>query len=382
VPAGKTPPAKAAAAKTAAAKPAAAKAAPVKSATAKTATAKTATGKTSTAKAAVAKAPVAKAPVAKAAVSKTSATPAARAEKPAPARRSSTRPRPKPAPAVDTPAVDTPAESPVVEDVTLATAGATTVEEPAAEVVEPRRSWLRRLPLRRRGLVLAAALVAALSISTVVSRDLAAQAETPQAVSESVSVARALGIESQSSAELSPELAGVRLEELVASRAERNAEQTAAAQAQSRADKEEQQRRSVAAEAARPKAVVPVNGARLTSTFGPRWGTLHAGIDLAAPMLTPEYAAADGVVLEAGPASGYGLAVYIQHANGDVTVYGHMEEILVQPGQVVRAGDTIARLGNRGQSTGPHLHFEVHVGGVNGTKIDPLPWLRQRGVHI
>ena len=71
----------------------------------------------------------------------------------------------------------------------------------------------------------------------------------------------------------------------------------------------------------------------------------------------------DGVVLEAGPASGFGLAVYIQHENGDVTVYGHMDQILVPDGQVVKAGDVIALLGNRGQATGPHLHFEVHVGG-------------------
>ena len=118
------------------------------------------------------------------------------------------------------------------------------------------------------------------------------------------------------------------------------------------------------------------------ATFGARWGTLHAGIDLAAPIGTPEYAAADGVVLEAGPASGFGLAVYVQHENGDVTVYGHKEEILVQPGQVVRAGDTIALLGNRGQSTGPHLHFEVHVGGLDGERIDPIPWLRDRGVAV
>jgi murein DD-endopeptidase MepM/ murein hydrolase activator NlpD len=139
---------------------------------------------------------------------------------------------------------------------------------------------------------------------------------------------------------------------------------------------------AAAAEAARPKAVIPVQGARLTSGFGARWGTLHAGVDLAAPMQTPEYAVMDGVVLEAGPASGFGLAVYIQHENGDVTVYGHMDSILVEAGQVVRAGDTIALLGNRGQSTGPHLHFEVHVGGLDGQKIDPLPWLRERGVQI
>jgi murein DD-endopeptidase MepM/ murein hydrolase activator NlpD len=89
-----------------------------------------------------------------------------------------------------------------------------------------------------------------------------------------------------------------------------------------------------------------------------------------------------GVVLEAGPASGFGLAVYIQHANGDVTVYGHMEKILVTAGQVVKAGDTIALLGNRGQTTGPHLHFEVHKGGIDGTKINPVPWLRARGVSL
>jgi murein DD-endopeptidase MepM/ murein hydrolase activator NlpD len=90
----------------------------------------------------------------------------------------------------------------------------------------------------------------------------------------------------------------------------------------------------------------------------------------------------DGVVLKAGPASGFGQAVYIQHANGDVTVYGHMEKILVTAGQVVHAGDTIALLGAEGEATGPHLHLEVHVGGLDGQKIDPIPWLRDRGVQI
>ncbi|PZA22720.1 M23 family peptidase, partial [Modestobacter versicolor] len=133
---------------------------------------------------------------------------------------------------------------------------------------------------------------------------------------------------------------------------------------------------------ARPKAVLPVQGARLSSGFGYRWGTLHGGVDFAAPMGTPEYAAMDGVVVRAGAASGFGLAVYVQHENGDVTVYGHMQEILVAEGQTVKAGDTIALLGNRGQSTGPHLHFEVHVGGIDGERVDPLAWLRDRGVQV
>jgi murein DD-endopeptidase MepM/ murein hydrolase activator NlpD len=162
--------------------------------------------------------------------------------------------------------------------------------------------------------------------------------------------------------------AQARLQEVAASRAERAAAEAAAAEA--------------AAEAARPKTVLPVSGARFTSGYGSRWGTFHYGIDLAAPIGTPEYAAADGVVLRAGAASGFGLAVYVLHENGDVTVYGHMEEILVEVGQYVDAGETIALLGNRGQSTGPHLHFEVHQGGMDGRRIDPVDWLAERGVEI
>lgn len=135
-------------------------------------------------------------------------------------------------------------------------------------------------------------------------------------------------------------------------------------------------------EADRPRTVMPIRGATLTSAYGGRWGTTHYGLDLAAPMLTPEYAAADGVVLRAGAASGFGLAVYVLHDNGDVTVYGHMEKILVTAGQTVRAGETIALLGNRGQSTGPHLHFEVYQGGLDGRRVNPARWLRERGVAV
>ena len=153
--------------------------------------------------------------------------------------------------------------------------------------------------------------------------------------------------------------------------------QAVAASRAQRAAAEEQAR-----EVARPKAVLPVNGARLTTCFCLRWGQMHYGIDLAAPMYTPEYAAEDGVVLRAGPATGFGLAVYILHADGYVTVYGHMDSIKVKVGQYVQAGQTIALLGMRGQSTGPHLHFEVHRGGEYGTPIDPIPWLKARGISV
>ncbi|MDT0278109.1 M23 family metallopeptidase [Blastococcus goldschmidtiae] len=238
---------------------------------------------------------------------------------------------------------------------------------------------------RRPAFYLAAGLVGALSLGALIDSDSSARADSP-AVAESVSVAEQLGVDAEPTDVLADAESTRLLQELVVSRNERDAAQTAAVDAQAAADGQAMVAAAeafrLAAEAARPKVVAPVNGARLTSGFGARWGTVHAGIDLAAPMRTPEYAVMDGVVLEAGPASGYGLVVYIQHDNGDVTVYGHMDEILVEPGQLVRAGDTIALLGNRGQSTGPHLHFEVHKGGLNGTKADPIPWLRERGVHL
>lgn len=135
-------------------------------------------------------------------------------------------------------------------------------------------------------------------------------------------------------------------------------------------------------DAATPAWVNPVPGARFTSCFCMRWGAMHWGIDLAAPVGTPMYSVGDGVVLKAGPASGFGLAIYIQHENGDVTVYGHMFVMDVKTGDIVRAGQQIAEVGANGQSTGPHLHLEVHQGGIGGTKLDPLPWLAARGVII
>jgi murein DD-endopeptidase MepM/ murein hydrolase activator NlpD len=253
---------------------------------------------------------------------------------------------------------------------------------PAVPVLTGRHGHRRTrgipVPARRPGFYLAAALLGASGLGLFTVGASQAQ-ETDVAESSSVSVAAELGLDAASPAAVPEADATARLGELAASRTAREAEQATAAQAQADADR---LAAAAIAEAARPDAVLPVDGGRLTSGFGSRWGKVHAGIDLSAPMRTPEKAAMDGIVLEAGPASGYGLAVFVQHANGDVTAYGHMDEILVSPGQVVRAGDTIALLGNRGQSTGPHLHFEVRLGGLNGQKVDPVPYLRERGVPL
>lgn len=130
----------------------------------------------------------------------------------------------------------------------------------------------------------------------------------------------------------------------------------------------------------RPLFVLPTH-AIFTSGFGYRWGALHDGVDLAAPIGTPIYAAADGVIKEAGPTnSGYGAWVLIQHGDGTVTRYGHINSWNVQVGQRVFAGDQIATIGNRGNSTGPHLHFSVLLGGSNPT--DPVSWLASRGISV
>lgn len=133
--------------------------------------------------------------------------------------------------------------------------------------------------------------------------------------------------------------------------------------------------------ARQPTTVLPVSG-RLTTCFCKRWGTMHYGLDLAAPLGTPIYAASDGVVLKAGRASGYGNAVYIQDADGNVHIYGHMRYYDVAAGEIVHAGDQIAKVGNEGQSTGPHLHYEIHRGGMTGKPTDPKVWLADRGVSL
>ncbi|SFQ24217.1 Murein DD-endopeptidase MepM and murein hydrolase activator NlpD, contain LysM domain [Amycolatopsis arida] len=148
---------------------------------------------------------------------------------------------------------------------------------------------------------------------------------------------------------------------------------------QARIEREAEAARKAAEEAARPKTVLPAQG-RFTSGFGMRWGAPHYGIDIANAIGTPIVAAADGKVIEAGPASGFGLWVKIRLSDGTTHVYGHMHSYSVRVGQNVKAGEKIAEIGNRGQSTGPHLHFEVWT--PDGRKVDPRAWLAARGVSV
>lgn len=122
----------------------------------------------------------------------------------------------------------------------------------------------------------------------------------------------------------------------------------------------------------RPTFIKPLDGGILTSNFGMRWGTLHAGVDWGCPIGTPVKAACSGTVIQAGWMNGYGNCITISHANGMATRYGHLNEVKVSVGQKVKQGKVIAFSGNTGMSTGPHLHFEIRK---EDTPTDPLPFL-------
>ena len=115
----------------------------------------------------------------------------------------------------------------------------------------------------------------------------------------------------------------------------------------------------------------PVSGA-VVSGFGMRWGRMHEGVDITASSGTPIWAAASGTVIHAGWLGGYGNLVVVDHGGGLSTAYAHASAILVGVGQDVSQGETVALVGSTGNSSGPHLHFEVRV---NGTAVDPLLYL-------
>lgn len=120
-----------------------------------------------------------------------------------------------------------------------------------------------------------------------------------------------------------------------------------------------------------------------TSGFGMRWGRMHKGIDIAAPIGTPIFAAATGVITYARwNSGGYGNLVEIEHPDGSITRYAHNSRILVSEGQQVTQGQLIAELGSTGNSTGPHLHFEIYPPGEDA--VDPLAYLPgdRRNLHV
>ncbi|MEU0738546.1 M23 family metallopeptidase [Streptomyces sp. NPDC006134] len=136
--------------------------------------------------------------------------------------------------------------------------------------------------------------------------------------------------------------------------------------------------------------VDPVKNYRLSATFnqaGGMWAHKHSGQDFAVPIGTNVMAAHGGTVVKAGPngagdGPAYGNAIVIKHGNGTYSQYAHLSRIDVKVGQVVSTGQHIARSGNTGNSSGPHLHFEIRTTPNYGSAVDPVAFLRSKGVTV
>jgi murein DD-endopeptidase MepM/ murein hydrolase activator NlpD len=125
---------------------------------------------------------------------------------------------------------------------------------------------------------------------------------------------------------------------------------------------------------------LPIKNYVLSSGFGMRWGRLHAGEDFATPVGTNLVSMSTGTVTFAGQESGYGTIVKIRYWDGTVSFFGHMSSLSVTDGETVMPGELVGQSGNTGESTGPHLHLEIHPNG--GQPVNPLPWLADRKIAV
>ncbi|MFF3288984.1 M23 family metallopeptidase [Streptomyces sp. NPDC003023] len=166
----------------------------------------------------------------------------------------------------------------------------------------------------------------------------------------------------------------------------------AQADAQASAAKAKAAKKPAKAKAAKkaPAWVKPVSKYTLTASFaqgGAMWSAKHSGQDFAVPIGTQVKAAGAGTVVKAGPNGGgdgpaYGNAVVIKHSNGKYSQYAHLSKINVSVGSKVKTGQNIAKSGNTGNSSGPHLHFEIRTTANYGSALNPMSFLRSAGVNL
>ncbi|WP_193241690.1 M23 family metallopeptidase [Streptomyces phaeolivaceus] len=136
--------------------------------------------------------------------------------------------------------------------------------------------------------------------------------------------------------------------------------------------------------------VSPVKGYKLSASFaqaGNMWSAKHSGQDFAVKSGTAVVAAHGGTVVKAGgngagDGPAYGNAVVIKHGNGTFSQYAHLSKVNVKAGQVVKTGQRIAFSGNTGNSSGPHLHFEIRTTANYGSAVDPVAFLRTKGITV
>ncbi|MER7397007.1 M23 family metallopeptidase [Streptomyces sp. NPDC000151] len=167
-----------------------------------------------------------------------------------------------------------------------------------------------------------------------------------------------------------------------------DAEKKAAAdRAKAAADRHERAERQLAKTDGWEKPVDKYGLGEKFGLAGSHWSHRHSGQDFVVPTGTHVKAAHEGTVVKAGPNGGgdgpaYGNAIVIKHGGHTYTQYAHLSKIEVQVGQKVSAGQQIALSGSTGNSTGPHLHFEVRTGPDYGTGIEPVKFLRGEHLHV
>ncbi|MEU7721894.1 M23 family metallopeptidase [Streptomyces tibetensis] len=168
------------------------------------------------------------------------------------------------------------------------------------------------------------------------------------------------------------------------------AEKAAKAAAAKKAAEKKAAAKKAAAKKAKPSWVDPVKKYTLSATFaqnGGMWAHKHSGQDFAVPSGTQVVAAHGGTVVKAGgngagDGPAYGNAIVIRHGNGTYSQYAHLSKVEVRIGQIVKTGQEIAKSGNTGNSSGPHLHFEIRTTPNYGSAVDPVKFLRAKGVTV
>ncbi|TQK52709.1 murein DD-endopeptidase MepM/ murein hydrolase activator NlpD [Streptomyces sp. SLBN-118] len=242
---------------------------------------------------------------------------------------------------------------------------------------------LRPSVLRNRGAVVAAGLGAVMVVGAGAG---VASATAGQAAAKTPAAAVAVQADVQAKAAAAAK----------AAKAKAAAAAKAAAKAKALKAAHAKALKAAAAKAAKAKAakkvgwVKPVAHYSLSASFnqgGAMWSHKHSGQDFAVPVGTLVKATHGGVVVKAGPYGGgdgpaYGNAIVIKHSNGRYSQYAHLSKINVRVGQHVKTGQGIARSGNTGNSSGPHLHFEIRTTPDYGSALNPITFLRAKGVSI
>ncbi|MEW1600879.1 M23 family metallopeptidase [Streptomyces sp. NPDC093808] len=238
-----------------------------------------------------------------------------------------------------------------------------------------------RLPRTSATRTRAAVLAAGLGTSVVLGAGVAAAVDTTAASGA------AGAVQAQAAAQSKAAEAQAKAVQAQAAKAQKAAEAKKAAAAKAARAKKAAQ---AAAQKKAASWIDPVENYKLSASFaqnGGMWASKHSGQDYAVPTGTPVLAAHGGTVVKAGgngagDGPAYGNAVVIKHGDRTYSQYAHLSSVTVKVGQVVKTGQKIALSGNTGNSSGPHLHFEIRTTPNYGSAVDPAKFLRSKGVTV